>query len=186
MLPYKIVDNQKEMDLIIKILINRFMKAILILIFQCMFLINLMSQNDTSSVRMIFRICDNHRSVEFPIFSQDDLNYSYIIQKDTLFCKISPIIKVNPYNTATSIEEGVRIKLSKKKKEYVQILSIPLFNLNDVSFIIVTYKNYKYFFRKHSIEINTFEMMSFTNNSNNINDDSDETDRHISKQTGQP
>ncbi|MDX9890950.1 MAG: hypothetical protein RBS29_00455 [Bacteroidales bacterium] len=143
------------------------MKAILVFIFQIFFLFNLISQNDNSTVRMIFRICNN-RSIEFPEFSQEYLNYSYIIEKDTLFCRITPIIKVKSYNETTTIEEGTRIKLSKKKKEYVQILSIPFSNYNDVSFIIVTYKNNKYVFKKHSIDIDTFEMISFTNNSNKV------------------
>jgi hypothetical protein len=141
------------------------MKAILIYIFQVFFLMNLMSQNDSSIVRMIFRTCDNNKSLEFPEFSQVNLGYSYIIQKDTLFCRLTPIIKINPYNGKTTMEEGTRIRLSKKEKEYVQILSVPFFINNDISFIIVTYKNYSYFFKKHSIDISTFEMISYTNKS---------------------
>lgn len=135
------------------------MRNTFILIIQGFFIFTLHAENDTSKVELIFRLCHNHRNIEIPLLDQD-LDIFFHLKKDTLVCNLIPVIKIISNGGAT-IEEGMRITLFKKRKEYIQSLNIPILDMSSVNFIILNYKDYRYVFKKSSTHTHIFEMIFF-------------------------
>ena len=133
------------------------MKNLFIIIVQGVLFSSVAFGNDTTIVNMIFRLCDNQKSMVFPFFDKENLTYSFHPSQDTLTCKLVPVIK-KISNGGATIEEGIRIRLFKKYKEYIQTLSVPEIDINNAMFIVVVYKDYRYVFKREISQDNVFEM----------------------------
>lgn len=138
------------------------MKFFFIFIFGFFFLFNIKGEVDSNNIKLTFKLYKPYKKIVFPIIDANNLTISYDLNGDTLCCELQPIIKNIPHSSGTMIE-GIQGVLYKKRKYFVQVLSIPFKNLSNINYIEIRHETYKYIFQKENYGETNYIMIYYEN-----------------------
>jgi hypothetical protein len=148
------------------------MKRLLIVFFQLILLTTSYGGNiDSIPVELSFKIYDKHtKRIEAIEFDTNNIELSYSIHKDILFCHISMkkihsnIRTVIKTNDTLYMMRGARIvSIKKYNKEFIQNIFIPFENIDNVTFFMIIYQERIYILKRKMTDKIAFELIFYHN-----------------------